>query len=387
MPVIDHQQLEKVVAPIEEANGLANGFYVDSEVFEAEKDILFAQQWACIGFGKDVPEIGDAVPINFIGRPLLLLRGRDGEVKVFNNICRHRGMILVSEPTKLKTTIRCPYHSWTYELDGALRATPHVGGAGVPQHECIKKNELGLLKVRSHLFMDMVFVNLSGDAPDFDTYAAKLKTRWAEFVDRPLFHGGASSSFTLELDTNWKLAGENYCESYHLPWIHPGLNSYSRIEDHYNIMEPGAFSGQGTTVYNPQINGEAKAFDDFEGLSDKWDTGAEYIAFYPNVLLGVHRDHTFAIMLDPVAINKTVERVEIYYTNENMLSDDKAPARAANAAMWKGVFLEDVEVVEGMQKGRSVPSFDGGRFSPVLDEGTHCLHAWVAQSFLDAASG
>jgi choline monooxygenase len=89
---------------------------------------------------------------------------------------------------------------------------------------------------------------------------------------------------------NWKLAVENYCESYHLPWVHPGLNSYSRLEDHYNIVAPRSFSGQGTTVYAPAL-GDA-AFPDFPGLPAKWDTAAEYVALYPNVLFGVHRDHT-----------------------------------------------------------------------------------------------
>lgn len=384
MAEIDIDDLKKVATRVERANGLPNAYYTDEQVFEAEKSVLFANTWACIGFGKDVGEIGDAFPVNFLGQPLLIVRDKDAEILVFKNICRHRGMILVDKPSKLRSTIRCPYHSWTYELNGSLRATPHVGGAGVPTHECIKKNELGLLKVRSHVFMDMVFVNLSGDAPDFEDHTASLRTRWHEFVDRPLYHGGSCSSFQLNVKTNWKLASENYCESYHLPWIHPGLNSYSKIEDHYNIVQPMEFSGQGTTVYSPQSSKGLKRFDDFAGLCDKWDAGAEYIALYPNVLLGVHRDHTFAILLDPKSANQTIERVEIYYASPDMLADDMADARHQNAALWKEVFLEDIEVVEGMQRGRAVTDFDGGRFSPVLDTGTHCLHAWVAERFIQA---
>src|SRR6056300_230136 len=121
---------------------------------------------------------------------------------------------------------------------------------------------------------------------------ADVIERWAEF-DKPLYHGGADSKFQLKVKTNWKLAVENYCESYHLPWVHPGLNSYSRLEDHYNIENPGVFSGQGTLVYR-QLTGEGdRKFPDFDALSDKWDEAAEYLAVYPNVLLGVHRDHSF----------------------------------------------------------------------------------------------
>jgi choline monooxygenase len=380
MSALDSTMLERVMQPIETANGLPNAFYTDADVFEAEKRVLFAATWACIGFAKDVAGNGDANPVTFLGQPLLVVRGSDGEIRVFQNVCRHRGMILVEEKTTLRSTIRCPYHSWCYNFDGSLRTTPHVGGPGNNLHDCIKRDELGLIEVRSHVFMGLVFVNLDGNAPAFQVHAAKLLDQWQEFADRPLFHAGDDSSFTLEVNCNWKLAVENYCESYHLPWVHPGLNSYSRLEDHYNIVEPGAHSGQGTVVYNPQLD-ETRAFANFAGLSEKWDTGAEYIALYPNVLLGVHRDHTFAILLDPQDNGRTIERVEIFYTSEAMCGDAMADLRERNAKMWKEVFIEDIFVVEGMQKGRSASHYDGGRFSPVMDAPTHCFHAWVASRF------
>ncbi len=201
-----------------------------------------------------------------------------------------------------------------------------------------------------------------------------LLTRWKE-VEKPIFHGGPESSFMLEVETNWKLAVENYCESYHLPWVHPGLNSYSRLEDHYHIEEPGKFSGQGTYVYRQLKGEEEEVFPDFEGLSSFWDEGAEYVAVYPNLLLGAQRDHCYAIVLEPVAHDRTREHVHLYYAQP----DTPEAMRHKNAALWKGVFIEDVVVVEGMQKGRAAPGFDGGRFSPAMDGPTHLFHAWVAE--------
>ena len=234
--------------------------------------------------------------------------------------------------------------------------------------------------MRSHIWRDVVFVNLSGNARPFEDEHTDLIARWAEF-DQPMYHGGTESSFVLDLATNWKLAVENYCESYHLPWVHPGLNSYSRLEDHYHIEEPGCFSGQGTEVYQ-QLEGDGgKTFPDFEGLDPKWDTAAEYIALYPNVLLGVHRDHAFAIVLEPVATDRTREHVHLYYPSAEI----EPALRAENARRWKEVFVEDVFVVEGMQRGRSAPGFDGGKFSPVMDSPTHCFHAWAAE-LLDQTS-
>lgn len=373
--------LDFVCAPIGEAKGLPNAFYTDPAIFQAEKRLLFADTWACIGFGKDAAEPGSAHPLAFLGQPLVMVRDRKGMLRVFQNVCRHRGMILVQPDTKLGSVIRCPYHSWCYNLDGSLRATPHVGGPGNNIDPSIDRAALGLFEVRSHVFMDMVFVNLSGDARPFEEHAAALIGRWREFAERPLHHGGALASFALEVAANWKLAVENYCESYHLPWVHPGLNSYSRLEDHYNIVEASSFSGQGTRVYDPKLVVDGRRFDNFSGLSPKWESAAEYVALYPNVLLGVHRDHTFAILLDPVAADRTVERVELYYAGAEMASPALASLREAHRAMWKEVFEEDIFVVEGMQSGRSAERFDGGRFSPVMDAATHGFHRWVAERF------
>ena len=371
-------ELAAVTQPISDARGLPNTLYMSDAALALERQRIFSDGWVCIGFGKDAPEPGSVMPVDLQGMPLIMVRDKEGTLRVFENVCRHRGMILVEAPTTLPGLIRCPYHSWCYSHDGALRATPHVGGPGINKHDSIAPEQTGLTPVRHGIFLDMVFVNISGTAIAFDAWIAPLHERWADFADRTVVHGGPASSFTLEVNCNWKLAVENYCESYHLPWIHPGLNSYSRLEDHYHIEVPRAFSGQGTVVYNPRLDPDL-AFPDFEGLPGKWDTGAEYVALYPNVLLGIHRDHMFAIRLDPIAHNKTIETVEIYYTAEQAAHDKTyAPLRKANAAMWRGVFEEDIFVVEGMQKGRGAPNFDGGRFSAVMDSPTHCFHDWVA---------
>jgi phenylpropionate dioxygenase-like ring-hydroxylating dioxygenase large terminal subunit len=371
------EDLAHVLEPVATAHGLPNRHYTDPEWFETEKDRVFFDNWAAIGFAKDVPGNGDAMPVGFLGQPLVIVRGRDGKVRVFQNICRHRGMILVRQPGHIRGAIRCPYHSWSYDLDGTLKATPHVGGPGHNTHEAIDRGTLGLIEVRSHIWRDVVFVNISGDAESFETVHADVLERWKEF-DHPLVHSGPDSSFELNVKTNWKLAVENYCESYHLPWVHPGLNSYSRLEDHYHIEEPGAFSGQGTRVYR-QLQGEAgEVFADAPDLSKKWDTAAEYISLYPNVLLGVHRDHSFAIILEPVSTSETVEHVEIYYHDDSAVTPEFASLRARNTAQWKTVFEEDIFVVEGMQQGRNAVHFDGGRFSPVMDSPTHMFHHWVA---------
>ena len=150
--------------------------------------------------------------------------------------------------------------------------------------------------------------------------------------------------------------------------------SYSRLEDHYNIEKYGAYSGQGTLVYRQLEGANGAKFADFEGLDAKWDTAAEYISVYPNVLLGMHRDHAFAIVLVPKGPEETEENIHLYYATP----ETDAELRAKNTEQWKIVFEEDIFVVEGMQRGRHGVNFDGGRFSPAMDGPTHCFHDWVA---------
>jgi phenylpropionate dioxygenase-like ring-hydroxylating dioxygenase large terminal subunit len=371
--------LTKVRRPIEQANGLPNAHYTDPAVFAEERQAILFNNWPGLATASDVPEIGDAVPLTFLGMPLLIVRDKAGQVRVFQNTCRHRGMILVDAPRKIDGAIRCPYHSWCYSTDGRLVSTPHVGGPGQNTHNGIDRALLGLIEIRSHVWMDVIWINISGTALPFEQANADLLARWTEF-DKPLYHGGADSRFKLSVNCNWKLAVENYCESYHLPWVHPGLNSYSRLEDHYHIESTGKYSGQGTLVYRQLTNEDGATFPDFDGISDKWDTAAEYVTAYPNVLLGVHRDHTFAIILVPEGPEKTTENVHLYYAHPATDPD----LRARNTDQWKLVFEEDIFVVEGMQRGRHGVQFDGGRFSPAMDGPTHMFHDWVA-SQLEAA--
>ena len=369
--------LSSVMQPVERANGLPNEHYICSDMFEREKrDVLFAN-WSGIGFGKDVPEIGSVKPIDFLGMPLLLVRDKDGSVGVFQNTCRHRGMILVEEEKVITGAIRCPYHSWCYALNGDLKATPHVGGPGHNTHEGIEREQLGLIRIRSHVWQDIIFVNIDGKAEAFDIVHSDLLERWKEF-DQTMYHGGPNSSFKLDVKTNWKLAVENYCESYHLPWVHPGLNSYSRLEDHYHIQADGKYSGQGSYVYRQLKGDNGQTFGDFTALDEKWNEGAEYIALYPNVLIGVHRDHFFGIVLEPVGTGHTVEHIELYYASDPAKTPEFDELRQENAKLWKTVFEEDIFVVEGMQRGRHGALFDGGRFSPAMDGPTHNFHHWVA---------
>ncbi len=380
------EALAHVVRPIEQAGGLPNEAYVSHAFADWEQDVLLARSWACIGTGRRVPEPGDARPIEFAGLPLLMVRGNDGAVRVFHNVCSHRGMILVDEPQRTRGTIRCPYHSWTYDLDGSLRATPMIGGTD--SHTCpsFERAQNGLKPVRTATWFDAVFVNLRGDAAPFETFIAPVAERWKDFDAATLHHEARDSSYILDVACNWKLAVENFCEAYHLPWIHPNLNSYSRLEDHYQITEEeDGYAGQGSTAYRPQLVENGDAFPAMPDLPERWHGTAEYVALFPTALFGIHADHFYTVTLEPKGPGRTIEHMDIYYFADEALDEAHTEQRRANARLWQGIFEEDRFVVEGMQRGRASPAYRGGVLSPALERTTHCFYRWVATRLLQAS--
>ena len=375
----DHLQ-NTVLQDIEVARGLPNEHYISPDIYALEREKLFFNTWCAVAFEADVPKDGDAFPIDFMGAPILVTRGSDGHIRVFQNTCRHRGMILIDKPVHLKGPIRCPYHSWCYSDKGALVRTPYVGGVNIDEHEAIDKSSLGLFEIRHALWQGVIFVNMSGDAPAFETANKDVIERWGEF-NQPRFVGGAPAQFEMQLETNWKLAIENYCEAYHLPWIHPELNALSPIDMHYNIEGYNNCSGQGSRNYKQLADDDGRKFPDFDDISGTWDKQSEYISFFPNVLMGVHRDYTFAVILMPQGPERIIERAAMFYA-QDLDRPDWHDMLTENARIWRDIFTEDIAAVEGMQRGRHGPLFDGGKFSPVMDGPTHSFHKWVAQKVL-----
>lgn len=381
-PELDTDALNRVIEPIDSARGLPNACYTDPITIEVERQRVFAEGWACAEFSMDVPVAGDLFPFEFAGLPLFMVRCAEGIIRVFHNVCQHRGRILVEEPKNVKRTVVCPYHSWTYGLEGDLISTPHVGGSG--KHSCpgFNKENIGLCEVRSAEWFGLVFVDLSGGAPEFTEYISPIAERWRAFEGVPLIHTGADCTIEFELDCNWKLVVENYCEAYHLPWVHPELNNYSPMEHHYSIVGE-TYSGQRSECYSPSFPEGGQAFPNAPGLPSFWETRAEYIALYPNVLLGIHRDHFYAVLIRPDGPGRTYGRFEIFYYDKSVGEPEFDAFRTTNHKRWQTIFAEDKDVVESMQCGRQSPGFDGGVFSPVMDRSTYVFHAWIARALLE----
>jgi choline monooxygenase len=379
--------LEALSAPISSSRGLPNIAYTDSHVFDLERERIIGGTWAAIGYGSELPEPGHALPVEFMGIPLLVVRDGQSRLKVFHNVCSHRGMQLVSEPQRLRAVIRCPYHSWSYDFDGRLQSTPLIGGVGQDSCDGFDKREHGLRPVRFAVWMDIIFVNLSGQARDFDEFIAPLEARWSEFLGQcdsgDVLPGKTGACLEFDVRCNWKLAVENYCESYHLPWVHPGLNTYSPLDQHFSIVEGDNMSGQGTHHYEIA----STAGIDLP-LLEAWPPDrlnhAEYLSLYPNTLLGIQADHVFAVIVLPRRPDRSIEKLQLFYAGEGATADRYANCRDTVLGRWETVFQEDVFAVEGLQAGRNSPGFDGGILTPVQDATTHHFHRWVAAGYAAA---
>ena len=385
--ILDIEKLNNVDRSIEVANGLPNECYTNANYLAHEREKIFFNKWTVVGVGSSIPKVGDAKPYNLLGIPLILIRDKDMKIRVFHNVCSHRGFKLLDKACTLKNVIRCPYHSWSYDFKGNLVATPHIGGLNNHQHKKFDKNKSHLKEVRTKIWMDIIFVNINSNEIDFDDYIKPLEERWSNLINKKdqklIVHSNDYGYFSLEVKCNWKFAIENYCESYHLPTIHPELNKVSNINDHYHIQGlPNRFAGQGSEKYEQLIKGNKK----FKSFSN-WDKdklkNSEYIALFPNVMIGLHVDHFYVFWLEPLAINKTKEHMQIYYVgNESANGEYLKELRKENSRFWKDVMLEDISAIEGMQDGRNSPFYNGGNFSPIMDQPTHQFHKWVANNLI-----
>ena len=385
--ILDIKKLEAVIKPIEIANGLPNECYTNDNYLDYEKDKVFFDKWTAIGVGSSIPSPGDAKPYNLLGIPLIILRDKDMRVQVFHNVCSHRGYRLLDKQCSIKNLIRCPYHSWSYDLKGNLVATPHIGGLNIHQSNKFDKAKSNLKIVKTKIWMDIIFVNINSNEIEFSEYIKPLEQRWSKFINKDdqklIVHSNDYGYFNLDVKCNWKFAIENYCESYHLPTTHPDLNKVSNINDHYHIQGlPNRFAGQGSKKYDQFIKGNKK-FDTFPNWKKEKMKYSEYIALFPNVMIGLHIDHFYVFWLEPLTMKKTKEHMQMYYIGNNCANGKNfKELRKENLRFWKEVMLEDVGAIERMQEGRNSPVYNGGNFSPVMDQPTHQFHKWIANSLI-----
>ncbi|PSN13391.1 2Fe-2S ferredoxin, partial [filamentous cyanobacterium CCT1] len=313
-----HRELSIISLDSYQQSGLSAEAYTTMRYLNRERATVFSQYWVCVGLASDVPDPGDVYPTEVAGMPIALVRDRAGTLRAFHNICSHRGLQLVTKSCNVQGNLRCPYHSWGYKLDGTLKSTPHFGGYHKDTFAGFDRDSKSLTPIRCDQWLDLVFVNLSGDAPPLEEYLAPVIDRWATY-DLSLLRR-EPREVTLQCRANWKLAVENFSESYHLSWVHPALNSCSRMEDHFGFEVGDTHVGQGSLLYKSGVI-EGRSLPTFPNLDIHHKTTvAEYITVFPNLMLGVHPDYFLVFVAAPVSPGKTQERMTFYFVGDEAMT-------------------------------------------------------------------
>lgn len=358
--------------------GLPAEAYVSTRYFKQERETVFSRYWVCVGLASDAPNPGDVYPTEVAGMPIALVRDRAGILRAFHNICSHRGLQLVDKPCNVQGNLRCPYHSWAYKLTGELKSTPHFGGYYKDSYDGFDRASKGLSAIRCEQWLDLVFVNLSGGAPSLAEYLQPVTDRWSIYDLSLLRREPREVGLTCK--ANWKLAVENFSESYHLTWVHPALNSCSRMEDHFGFDVGDTHVGQGSLLYKSGVV-EGRSLPTFPNLTANHKaTVAEYITVFPNLMLGVHPDYFLIFVANPLSPSKTYERMVFYFVGDDAMTPDQETLRHLPIDLWQETNDEDIEMIERMQVGRKSPRFDGGCFSPELEKTVYQFQQMVAKA-------
>ena len=375
------------IADGHERNAVLPGFvFRDEDVFDLEAEHLFQREWVSITCAQSVPEPGDVFPVMIAGQSLFVVRDKDGDVRVFYNLCRHRGTELVDKPCKPRGgRIVCPYHAWSYNLKGEFLRAPYLyrDGDNTQPNEAARE-KLGLIAVRSQVWRDIVFVDLSGTARPFESLIAPLDERLARWNAEEL---RAVSSVEYEVAGNWKLAAENFLDAYHLPVLHSqiggGFAGALRVED---VDVSDRIAGFVMPIgYGLEPKESDLSLPRFSGLGDEKQR-IEVFVIFPNTLILVEPDGSQVITLRPQGAGMTHESFANYVATDASQTDEMAELRDEWHQSSNEVNKQDVKLLEGLQKSRAMDASGETQLSKEWDQTVSRFQRIWSEALIRASS-
>jgi Rieske 2Fe-2S family protein len=327
-----------------------------------ERERLFEGSWVCVGRADRLSTPGDQYA-TVVGRAgVLLVRTVDGTLGAFANVCRHRGheLLACGEQTS-HSVIQCPYHAWSYELDGALRVAPRFDG--VPNFDPAR---LGLIALRVHEWGGFVFVNVSGDAVAFGDHLGDLAAILAPYeLDRLV----PAATHHYELSGNWKLVHENYHECYHCPLIHPELCQVTLPNSGANARDQrGDWVGGSLEL---REHASTMSFDGaavgppFARLDARQRREVMYVSLLPDLLISAHPDYVMTHRLVPQETARTTVECQWLFRPEVVAAPGFDPSSAVG--LWDVTNRQDWAAVESVQRGIESPLYQPGLLAPQED--------------------
>jgi len=331
--------------------------YSDPEFFALEKERVFAASWQVVCHESDVPEPGDWHTLEYLGESVLVVRGKDRTLRAFTNVCRHRGSRLVDGSSGCARKLVCPYHAWSYDLDGTLAGVPD--SASYPG---LDKTRHGLAPVSLEIWRGFVFVRLEDEGPSVAAMVAPYEAMIAPYRFEELRPLGRVTLRPRAV--NWKNIGDNYSDGLHIPVAHPGLTrlfgkSYGvEAEEHVDRM-------WGEMQDRPSANWSERAYQrllpNVAHLPADRQRGWLYFKLWPNVAFDIYPDQIDFMQWLPVSPTESLIR-EISYA----IPDERREMRAARYLNWRinrRVNAEDTELIARVQLGMASRSFSAGPLS------------------------
>ena len=349
--------------------GLPSKSYTDQEFWEKECDTVLSEGWLFVGFVHEFLKSGDAIPSFIAGKPILLVKNNNKDITAFHNVCSHRCLKLVDEKKNVGKIIRCPYHSWTYNLEGKLIAAPHIGGINKHKPKGFKFLEHGLKPIRIHIWHDWIFINLNGKAKKFEEYAKPLIKKFEDVNFNKLKYA-ATLDFG-KINTNWKFLIENFIEPYHVQFVHKTTTNQP-LKDHYTIVD-GICYGSGVDV-KKEDNKNSSALS----------VSSKYLSLFPNFIIGTYYPNQIGVYLNvPISPGITSQKRIIYTTDGKEMTKEETDI---TKKIWWSVHKEDHAICERLQEGRASPASDaGGLLSPYWEKGVQKFQKLIIQATMKSS--
>jgi Rieske 2Fe-2S family protein len=275
--------------------------YHAADVFEVERERVFSHGWVCVGRDEHLPHPGDYVTREILGEPIFLMRGKDGLVRAFANTCRHRGTRLLDGEGSVRSAIKCPYHSWTYGLDGALLGTPNVREA-----DGLERGMFGLWEIGLDRHDGFLFANVDGEAPSLGSTLEAMPDSPLELARYGVGELQVGGRRTYDVAANWKIVVENYHECLHCPGVHPELVKLVPLYRTGEVEEEGQAlgnsMGHGLTSFTAS---GLSSLPPLPGLTDEDVTTFYGVYVFPNLILNYHSETVNAVYLYPDGAGRT----------------------------------------------------------------------------------
>jgi Rieske 2Fe-2S family protein len=341
------------------AKSLPQRYFISPEVFAQEKERIFSRQWVLVGHQSQLAQTGDYFTAEIADESLIVVRDKRGEIRGFYNVCRHRGSRLIeSRNGQLSATIQCPYHAWTYALDGRLVGAPHMDD--VPGFD---KSDYPLHRVNLGLWEGFIFVNLAeaGSRTGFvslEDWFAPLQGKFSHWNTSML---QPAKRIKYDVSANWKLMFENYSECYHCPGVHPQLQKVSPYDSAENDLREGPFLG-GFMKINPgkSLTTSGNACAMFVGKIENLQQ-VFYYSIFPNMLLSLHPEYVMVHQLWPQSPERTLIVCDWLFHPDAFRRKDFRPDDAIE--FWDMTNKQDWHVCELSQQGISSRAYEPGPYS------------------------